>query len=155
MRTVPRRGVVPVVLTLLLLAAMGPPGAFLVAAWVTPDSPMAQVVPAFIFLFPFFVGLLLWMGAGLVSGMGHFLRGLVSGRPPDSPSGDETVVPPGYSVFLWLCVSTGLATGLAVAPVSELTLLTGPAVWGGYGLLFGGIAYQAAHHGYLPFPEDD
>ena len=155
MRSVPER---PAILTLAVLLGCFVVGPFLglrLGSAMAPDSELAQVASVFAFPLAFFAGLLFWLGLGVVTVLVGGVWNLVRGRIPSADSLDptETLVPPGYGSFPLFSILFCGVSGLLVALVSPVPLLSAVAVYGGAGAAYGLLLWLLAHHGYLPFPE--
>jgi len=155
MRTVPRRSEWTCCLVLIASFLAGPFLGLSLGGWLAADSELAQIVSTLTFPASFFLGMLLWMGVGIVRLAFGTLVALLRGRLPEGAvsSRAETCVPPGYGAFAVLTPSLNLIPACVAALFSEATFMLAVASYLLMGIAYGGSLWWLAHHGYLAFPE--
>lgn len=113
-----------------------------------PGSGVSRLLGFLVLPASFILGFVVWAGAAVFSFIGQFAKGRASARKPIE-------IPPGAIGFLWTsvlsCLFVGLLTGLlskehGVIFVSGAYLATG--------LVYGGVCWQLAKSGWLPFPRE-
>ncbi len=136
---------------------LGPWAALRLGVALAPGADLVHVLSVAGFAGIFVGGLLLWMGIGVITVVAAGVRQLVRGRRPgvEGLQASETFVPRGYRAFPFLGAILGAGTGFLAGLLSAVTVVGGILAWGALGLLYGGLLWAAAHHGYLPFPEPE
>lgn len=157
MRAVPDRPWWAQLLTALAAMIGGPLLGLQMASALAPGSEVTQILGVLGFAAVLVAGAVLWMGLGIVTVVAGGLWKLVRGRSlrPEGLAAGETMVPPGYKVFLVLGPLFGGFVGLSAGLLSDLTVISAVAIWTGAGFGYGAALWLAAHHGYLPFPEPE
>ena len=157
MRTVPDRPASVHVLTVLGCFFLGPVLGILLSTALTPDSVVIQAFAPFAYAGIFFFGVLAWVGLGIVALVLALVRGVFSRKAREKirSSAQGRMVPPGYRSFVVLGGLVGGVLGLAGAWLSSGTVATVAAPFFGVGRAYGALLWASAHHGYLPFPDDD
>jgi len=150
-RTLPRRPTWAHLLATFGLFALGPLAGIGLAAWLAPGSVLLDTLAPFAYGFVFFAGYLLWAGLGLAVAAFHFFRALGRRELPKGPGPEGQLVPSGYGSFLMAGTVVGFGLGLLGAVA---TSLTAGAAFLAAGTGYGFLLRSAAHHGYLPFPEE-
>jgi len=150
-RTLPRRPFWAHLAAVFGLFALGPIAGTLLATRLAPGSVLLDTVAPFAFGFVFFAGYLLWAGLGLAAAAIHFFRALGRRELPGNPGPGAQVVPGGYASFL--VVGTIIGVGLGFVGMMMASVAAG-AVFLSAGIGYGLLLRAAAHHGYLPFPEE-
>jgi len=155
MRTVPERPVLATFGVMVVALFSGPFLGLVLGRQVAADSDLAQAVTVLAFPIAFFLGLLFWMGLGIVKMVFTAIRILLGGRLPASADTDksETLVPPGYGSFVVVSIIATAGAGLVTAMASEATAAVTLPVYVLAGAGYGGALWWLAHSGYLPFPE--
>jgi hypothetical protein len=117
-------------------------------------SFLAESIGMFAFPLAFVVGLQAWLGFAIFAAVAGFGRRLFSKQPAQHTRPSATAAPPGSFVFVPLSVGAGLLAGLVVGLVSEThALMTSVLLYVAAGTFYGGVVWQLARSGYLPFPE--
>lgn len=156
MRMVPHRSAWTHVGTILAAFAAAPALGFLLGARVAPDSLVISTIAPFAYFLIFFLGILIWVGFGVVALIFTLLRAFVTRSGRKLPSLSEgLLVPPGYRVFPVLGGLIGGGLGILAALLTPGSLVTAGGPFLLAGIAYGGALWLAAHHGYLPFPDDE
>lgn len=157
MRVVPARAAWAQVATVFGAFLVGPYSGLKTALLLTPDSDLIQTVSVFAFALVFVVGILLWMGIGVLTVVASTLLKLVRGQTlrPASLEASHRLVPSGYRSFVVLGFLIGGGVGVLAGLITDLSVWMAGGVWSLVGLGYGYTLRTAAHHGYLPFPEPE
>lgn len=157
MRTVPARTRAVQIPTILAAFVAGPLAAYLMSPTLSPGSTVIAAVAPFAFGLVLFLGILLWVGFGVITvitgGLVRIARGRGGVRQKVGPG--EMLVPAGSPSFVLLGGLVGAGLGSVGWLLSDVPFLTGFGGWLGLGLAYGAALWMAAHNGFLPFPEDD
>ena len=156
-RTVPDRSTTVQVLTILAGFVAGPLAAYALAPRLSPGSDLIRAIAPFSFASVLFFGILFWVGLGVITVLTGGLLRKAKGKGPAGQTVDpeHRLVPPGYGSFIALGGLVGGAVGAVGALLSSGSFATAFVGWLGLGLAYGTVLWSAAHHGYLPFPDDD
>lgn len=157
MRLVPERPASLQILTVFGGLLLGPWAALRTGLYLAPESDLVHTASVLGFALVFVGGTLFWAGLGIATVVLGGLWNLVRGRRPGPASlgTSDRIVPPGYRAYPVLGCGAGLLVGLLAGAVTDLPIRTAAAVWALLGLVYGGLLWAAAHHGYLPFPEPE
>lgn len=156
MRTVPERSNAVRIVTILVAIFAGPAVANFVAPTLSPGSALVEFFAPFSFAFVLVAGIFFWIGLGIVTVLSGGLIQMARGQRSELrvEEGDR-LVPPGYVAFVVLGGLVGGVLGVAGGLLSDAGIVPSLAGWLALGLGYGGALWLAAHHGYLPFPEDE
>jgi len=140
--------------TLIGVLLLGPGIGTAMAALVAPESGVVGMVSALVFPVVLFGGLVLWLGAAVLSLVLELLLCLVRREWPGGAAADEMLVPPGHRAFIGLGAALGAVAGLvAWAGSIGWSLPLAVAVYAVAGAGYGLLLDRLGHAGLLPFPE--
>jgi len=156
-RTVPDRSTAVQILTILTSFLAGPLAAYSLAPRLSPGSGFIQAIAPFSLASVLFFGILLWVGLGVITVLTGGLLRKAKGKGPagQTVAPEHRLVPPGYRSFIVLGGLVGGTMGTIGAVLTTGSFATAFFGWLGLGLAYGTVLWSAAHHGYLPFPDDD
>lgn len=157
MRTVPERSNAVRILSVLVAFIAGPLSAYHMAPLLSPDSGFVHAIAPLVFALIMFFGILLWIGLGVIKVlMGGFRHKARRKETIDQPeTSGRRLVPPGYKSFIVLGILIGTLLGIIGGVLSSASFSSALVGWIGLGLAYGMLLWLGAHHGYLPFPDDD